>query len=77
MALVLVSAVTVATPGSASVADAAVTPDATCVVSVEHLQKVSKDDVAALWASMTTEWKAVLTAPEDLSKRDYQSPGCP
>ncbi len=66
----LVSAVTVATPGSASVADAAVTPDAACVVSVEHMQKVSKADVAALWASMTTEWKSVLTAPEDFGKRE-------
>ena len=50
------------------------TPGAGRVVSVEHMQKLSKDDVAALKDSMTTEWKSVLTVPEDLSKREYQSP---
>ena len=39
------------------------------------MQKVSKDDVTALWASMTTEWKSVLTVPGDSSKREYHSPG--
>ena len=59
-ALVVVSAVTFATPGSAS-GGSGMTPDAPCVVSVEHLQKVSKDEVAALQDSMTAEWKSVLT----------------
>jgi hypothetical protein len=63
-ALVLVSAVTRATLGSAS---------ETCVVSVEHMQKVSKDEAAALKISMTAEWRSVLTVPEDLLKREFQS----
>ena len=50
------------------------TPGAGRVVSVEHMQKLSKDDVAALEDSMTTEWKSVLTVPEDSFKREYQSP---
>ena len=53
--------------------DAAVAPDAPCVVSVEHMQKLSKDDVAALKVSMAAEWKSVLTAPQDLCKREFQS----
>ena len=79
-ALVLVSAVTFGAPGSASAGstmessvDAAVAPDAPCVVSVEHMQKLSKDDVTALVVSMAAEWKSVLTAPEDLCKREFQS----
>ena len=79
-ALVLVSAVTFEAPGSASAGstmeasvDAAVAPDAPCVVSVEHMQKLSKDDVTALVVSMAAEWKSVLTAPEDLCKREFQS----
>ena len=55
-------------PGSAS---------ESCVVSVEHMQKVSKDETAALKLSMTAEWKSVLTAPEDLCKREYQSASDP
>ena len=35
------------------------------------MQKVSKDDAAALTASMTAEWKSVLTASEDLCKQEY------
>ena len=69
-ALVLVSAVTFGAPSSASVesatglsAHAAAAPEAPCVVSVEYMQKVSKDDEAALTASMIAEWKSVLTAP--------------
>ena len=79
-ALVLVSAVTFGAPGSASAGstmepsvDAAVAPDAPCVVSVEHMQKLSKDDVTALVVSMAAEWKSVLTAPQDLCKREFQS----
>ena len=69
-ALVLVSAVTFAAPGSAS---AAAAPEAPCVVTVEYMQKVSKDESAALMVSMTAEWKSVLTAPEDLCKRECRS----
>ena len=82
-ALVLVSAVTFAAPGSASATCAtgpsasaetfAAAPDATCVVTVEHMQKVSKNDVPALSASMTAEWKSVLTVPEDPCKQEYRS----
>ena len=79
-ALVVMSAVTFGAPGSASAGssmessvDAAVAPDALCVVSVEHMQKLSKDDVTALVVSMAAEWKSVLTAPEDLCKREFQS----
>ena len=67
-ALVLVSAVTLAKPGSAS---------DPCVVSVEHMRKVSKDERAALLISMASEWKSVLTAPDDLCKREYQSASDP
>ena len=35
------------------------------------MQKVSRDDAAALTASMTAEWKSVLTAPRDLCKQEY------
>ena len=67
-ALVLGSAVTLAKPGSAS---------DPCVVSVEHMRKVSKDERAALLISMASEWKSVLTAPDDLCKREYQSASDP
>ena len=70
-ALVLVSAVTFPEPGSASAA----AEDAPCVVSVEHMQKISQDDAAALTESMTVEWKSVLTAPEDLCKEAYWAGG--
>ena len=69
-ALVLVSAVTFGAPGSAS---AGSTEESLCVVSVEHMQKLSKDDVTALVVSMAAEWKSVLTAPQDLCKREFQS----
>ena len=48
-------------------------PDDACVVSVEHMQKVSRDEVSALKESMSIEWKSVLTKPEDVHKREYQS----
>ena len=67
-ALVLGSAVTLAKPGSAS---------DPCVVSVEHMRKVSKDERTALLISMASEWKSVLTAPDDLCKREYQSASDP
>ena len=67
-ALVLGSAVTLAKPGSAS---------DPCVVSVEHMRKVSNDERTALLISMASEWKSVLTAPDDLCKREYQSASDP
>ena len=39
------------------------------------MQKVSKDDAAALTASMTAEWKSVLIAPQDLRQQEYRSAG--
>ena len=70
-ALVLVSAVTV--PDAAA--------DTPWVVSVEHIQKVSQNEAAALADSMTVEWESVLTAPADLCKeacwaggQEYWSP---
>ena len=79
-ALVLVSAVTFVAPGSANAesaigpsAHAALAPDAPCVVSVEHMQKISRDDVAALKTSMTAEWQSVLTAPGDLCQKESWS----
>ena len=39
------------------------------------MQKVSKDEAVALQASMTAEWKSVLTAPEDLCKQECRSAG--
>ena len=64
--LVFVSAITCATPGSAN---AAAAPEAPCVVAVENMQKVSKDD-AAYW---TAERKSVPNAPETLCKRECWS----
>ena len=61
MALVLVSAVTFSAA-----------PEAPCIVTVEHMQKVSKDEAAALKISMTDEWKSVLTTP-DLCKPELHS----
>ena len=49
-ALVLASAIT-CNPGDG---------EECCVVSVEHMQKVSQDEKAALVASMGLEWKSVL-----------------
>ena len=51
-ALVLASAVTTPAPGSAS---------DSLVATVEHILKVSRDEVAALTISMGAEWKAVLS----------------
>ena len=53
-ALVLVSAITFEAP------------EAPCVVSVEHMQKVSRDEAAALTASMTAEWTSILNVPGEL-----------
>ena len=69
-ALVLASAVTPAAPGSASAGSAT---EPSCVVTVEHMQKVSKDDAAALKTSMAAEWKSVLLVPENLCEQEYHS----
>ena len=49
-------------PGSASATAAAgnVRPTAT----IEHVTKLSKDEVAELTSSLAEEWKAVLTTPQ-------------
>ena len=65
-ALVLASAVATAAPGSASAARTtapASGPSASepLVATVEHILKVSRDEVAALTISMGAEWKAVLS----------------
>ena len=54
-ALVLASAVHIEEPGSASVEGVA-----NCVVTVEHMQKISDTLSAALSLSMALEWKSVL-----------------
>ena len=55
-ALVLASAVEIEAPGSASAEDGA-----KCVVTVEHMQKLTREQVTALSSSMELEWKSVLT----------------
>ena len=67
-ALVLASAVDFSAPGSASAADAAeLAADSSgqspCpTFTMEHVTKLSKDEVTALTRSLAAEWKAVLTA---------------
>ena len=68
MALVLVSAVERHGPGSASPiasganASSAVAPASERItVTVEHMEKISKDEKNALERAMTLEWKSVLT----------------
>ena len=59
-ALILASVVECPAPGSASAAGAA---DGACpTATIEHVTKLSKDEVAALTRSLAAEWKAVLTA---------------
>ena len=55
-ALVLASAVQIEALGSASAEGGA-----NCVVTVEHMQKISDKHAAALSMSMALEWKSVLT----------------
>ena len=55
-ALVLASAVQIEALGSASAEGGA-----NCVVTVEHMQKISDKHAAALSLSMALEWKSVLT----------------
>ena len=58
-ALILVSAVDCGAPGSASAAGAA--GDACPTATIEHVTKLSKDEVAVLTRSLAEEWKAILT----------------
>ena len=55
-ALVLASAVHIEALGSAGAEG-----DANCVVTVDHMQKISGTQAAALSVSMALEWKSVLT----------------
>ena len=61
VALVLVSAVACGEPGSASSPSAG--GGARPIATIEHMTKLSKDDVAALERNLAVEWKAVLKAP--------------
>ena len=80
-ALILASVVECPAPGSASAAGAA---DGACpIATIEHMTKLSKDEVAALTRSLAAEWKAVLTAAapdsaETLSPKSAKDPasGC-
>ena len=60
-ALVLGSAVEIKAPGSASAEGGAAEGGANCVVTVEHMQKLSDKYATALTLSMALEWKSVLT----------------
>ena len=68
VALVLVSAVERHRPGPASL-DASVSNSSTAqapegkhiTATVEHMEKISKDEKKALESAMTLEWKSVLT----------------
>jgi len=74
-ALVLVSAISGSGPGAASPSSNAA-GGVLKTATVEHMQKVSKDEKKALLCAMALEWKSVLTAaesddtlPEPLSAR--------
>ena len=56
IALVVASAITEMVPGPASTSD-----DDRFMVTVEHMQKVSKDEKTLLVQSLGQEWKSVLT----------------
>ena len=64
-AMVLVSAIEVQAPGSASDAD-----QKKIARTMEHVTKLSKDEVAALTASLTAEWKAIMTNQDTASASD-------
>ena len=57
------SAVDCGAPGSASAAGAA--GNARPTATIEHMTKLSKDEVAELTRSLVEEWKAVLTTTRD------------
>ena len=65
-ALILASAVDCGAPGSASAAGAA--GNARPTATIEHVTKLSKDEVAALTSSLAEEWKAVLTTTQDCTE---------
>ena len=67
-ALILVSAVDCGAPGSASAAGAA--GNARPTATIEHVTKLSKDEVAELTRSLAEEWKAVLTTTQDSTQVD-------
>ena len=62
-ALILASAVDCGAPGSASAAGAA--GNARPTATIEHVTKLSKDEVAELTRSLAEEGKAVLTTTQD------------
>ena len=62
-AVILASVVDSGAPGSASAARAA--GNARPTATIEHVTKLSKDEVAALTRSLAEECKAVLTTAED------------
>ena len=67
-ALILASAVDCGAPGSASAAGAA--GNARPTATIEHVTKLSKDEVADLTRSLAEEWKAVLTTTQDSTQVD-------
>ena len=64
-ALILVSAIDCGAPGSASAASAA--GNARPTATIEHVTKLSKDEVSELTRSLAEEWKAVLTTTQDFT----------
>ena len=66
-ALVLVSAVEHLKPGSASLgsSNGSTSGAERTILTVEHMQKISKDERNALERSMAVEWKSVLTTIND------------
>ena len=74
-ALILASAVECVAPGSASAGGAA--GNACPTATIEHMTKLSKDEVAALTRSLAGEWKAVLTKTPQGSDETTGTPECP
>ena len=70
-ALISASVVDCRAPGSAS--DSGAPGNARPNATIEHVTKLSKDEVAALTRSLAQEWKAVLTA-EQVSAEDIVTP---
>ena len=81
-ALILASAVALQSPGPASPAAGAGSPTARAVFTIEHMTKLSKDEMATLSQSLMREWTAILTsstgavaspARRSASKEEYWS----
>ena len=72
VALVLVSAVACGEPGSASSPSAG--GGARPIATIEHMTKLSKDEVAALERNLAVEWKAALTKPPALDPTTTPTP---